>query len=136
MSRFNPKQRLWIIIIALLVVVIILGSYYLFVNSYNDSVEVLSPDDVVNNSGRYVDKNITVVGYFYHEGADGRGVITSSLIPQSSSLADYTLRLPVDYSNVDISPQDKVKYRFTGVLIEEEGVGNPVVLVAKEIVQV
>jgi len=121
---------------ALLVVIIILGSYYLFVNSDNESIEVLSPDEVVGNSGKYVDKNITVVGYFYHEVAEGRGVITSSLIPQGSSLTDYTLRLPVDYSNVNISPQDKVKYRFTGVLIEEDGVGNPIVLVAKEIVQV
>lgn len=133
MSRFNPKQRLWVIIIALLVVVIILGSYYMLNNPVGESILVLSPDEVMSSSGAYVGKTITVDGYFYHEATDGRGFITSSIIQQGASLTNYK-RLPLDYSGVNISLAENVKYRFAGVLIEEEAsAGKSIVLVAEKI---
>jgi uncharacterized membrane protein len=135
MSPTNPRQRLWFVIIALLAVVIIVGSYFLLVNSGDESVEILSPDEVMGNSDEYVGKTIAVDGYYSPE-AEGRGVITSSIIQDLSSLTNYK-RLPVDHSRVNLSLKDEVKYRFTGVLIEEEtDFGSSVVLVAEKISQV
>jgi len=134
MSPVNPKQRLWFVIISLLVVVIIVGSYLLLTGSENESIVVLSPDEVINDSAKYVGKTITVEGYFYTESG---GVITSSLIPQGSSAWDFTSRLPVNYSAVNVSPAENVKYRFTGVLIKENsGFVSSIVLVADKIVRV
>src|SRR4030042_5771572 len=97
MSPINPKQKLWIVVMALLVAVIILGSYFLLINSENESIVVLSPDEVMSSSGAYVGKTITVDGYFYHEATNGRGFITSSIIQQGASLTNYK-RLPLDRS--------------------------------------
>ncbi|MDH7517338.1 MAG: hypothetical protein QHH19_03240 [Candidatus Thermoplasmatota archaeon] len=137
MSAFNPKQILWVVIIALLVVIICIATYFLLTSSEHEQIAVLSPDDVLRDSDKYIGKTITVAGYFYHEVAEGRGFITKIIIPSGSSLTEYTIRLPVNYSDVNISLSEKVKYRFTGILkIDESTIGRPIVLVAKEIIAV
>lgn len=134
MSPKDRRRNLRNIATMLLVVVIIIAAYILISNSPSDSVVVLSPDTVIENKEAYLGNVITVDGFYYNEGTEGEGVITSKIIGPG----DSPTRLPVDHSNVNISLANEIKYRFTGELKSDESVlyGNAVILVADEIVQV
>ena len=138
MSPSDRRRNLWNknIIIVLLALVIIATAYVLISSSPDDSVLVYSVEEIVENSDKYLNKNITVEGYYYNKGTEGEGVITSLIIESGSSLINYK-RLPINHSSVNMSLVSEVKYRFTGVLtLDESSLGDPVILVAEKIVQV
>lgn len=138
MSPSDRRRNLWNknIIIVLLALVIIATAYVLISSSPDDSVLVYSVEEIVENSDKYLNKNITVDGYYYNEGTEGEGVITSLIIEPGSSLINYK-QLPVNHSSVNMSLASEIKYRFTGVLtLDESSLGDPVILVAEKIVQV
>ena len=66
---------------------------------------ILSPEDVINDTEKYLGKTITVVGYFNFTSE----TVTSTLINSSYNL---NVNLSIHYSILGIG----VKYYFTGVL--------------------
>lgn len=121
----------------LLVAVIIIAAYILVSSSPDDSPVIYSPDEIMENAEEYVGKNITVKGYYYNEGIEGRGFITSQTIDPYLPVQ----RLPVNHSNINISSLPKgvldegVKYLFTGILISDESsiLDDAVILVAENV---
>lgn len=138
MSPKDRRRNLRNIATMLLVVIIIIAAYILISNSPSDSVVVLSPDTVMKNTEAYLGKIVTLDGFYYNEGTEGEGVITSKIIGPGDSPTGFDQQLAVDHSNVNISLANEIKYRFTGELKSDESVlyGNAVILVADEIVQV
>jgi len=133
MSPGNTRQKLWNVVIVALVVVVIIASYLFLTSSTNNAPNVYSVDEIMEDSAKYVGKIIAVDGYYNA----GEGAITSSIPSSGQESTGVDKRLPVDISAVDISPASNTKYRFTGTLtVDQLNLGNPVILVATEIVPV
>ena len=116
----NAQQRLAVV-------------YIIISTPPTEPVNALSPDYVIDNYDQYLEEIIVVEGYYYNEGVEKEGVITSSLIPSGSEFEFYQ-RLPVDHSNVNISLSEQTKYRFTGRLTSDQSVpSNPIILIAEDI---
>jgi hypothetical protein len=138
----NPREKRWNFfnrnfLIGLLIVLIVLSAVIFIVTSPpQDPIKILSPDNIIDNSDKYLGEIITVEGYYYNEGIGKSGVITSSIIPSGSEFEFYK-RLPVDYSDVNISLIDETKYRFTGMLLSDTSIpADPIILKADDIVAV
>jgi hypothetical protein len=138
----NPREKRWnllnrnVLIGLIFGLIIIAAAYIIITTPPNESVAALSPDNVIDNSYKYIGETIAVEGYYYNEGIGKVGVITSSIIPTGTEFEFYK-RLPVDHNDVNISLIDETKYRFTGVLTSDPSVpANPIMLVAEEIVAV
>jgi hypothetical protein len=139
----NPRERRrWnlfnrnVLIGLIIALIIIAAAYVIITTPPNESADALSPDYVMDNYNEFLGDIILVEGYYYSEGVEKEGVITSSLIPTGTEFEIYK-RLPVDYSNVNISLVEEVKYRFNGVLTSDPSIpANPIMLVAEEIVAV
>ena len=74
-------------------------------------------------------------GYYYHESRpEGEGVISSSIVEEGQSSIGTYPTIPVNHSIVNISPADKIKYRFTGQIILDESIpGFAYILIADKI---
>lgn len=135
MSPRDTRKDLRNILIIAAVAVIVIGVYLIGTNLNTDSIETLSPDEVVENYEMYLGKTIAVVGYY--EDAVGRnnsGYITSSTVGSGQSSTGKIERLNVDHSSiVNFTFADEVKYRFTGVLQTETLPAEAIVLVAEKI---
>ena len=133
-SKLFDRNALIVLLVAL---IIIAATYYILTRPPGESINALSPDEVIENSEDYIDQNITVQGYYKNEGDVGTGVITSKIIGPDSTFEDYSGSiLPVDHSSKELwnySFVDTATYQFTGVLISET---YTVVLVAEKIVAV
>lgn len=125
MINMSPRDGRWNlrnIGTVLLVVVIIIAAYILVSSSPDDSLVIYSPDDIMENVDKYLGKNIIVKGYYYNEGIEGKGFITSRTIDPYLPVQ----RLPVNHSNVNISSlpkgvlDEEVKYLFTEILTLDE----------------
>ena len=142
MIKMNPREKRWNllnrnVLIGLILALIIIAAAYIIISSPpNESVNALSPDYVIDNYEELLDEVIIVEGYYYNVGIEKEGVITSSIIPTGTEFEIYK-RLPVEYSNINISLSEEVKYRFKGLLTSDPLVpANPIMLVAEEIVAV
>lgn len=144
MINMSPRDRRWNLRnvgTVLLVVVIIIAAYILVSSSPGESV--LSPEDVMNDIEKYLElgklgESITVKGYYYNEGIEGKGFIIYSM-----TIDPYlpVQRLPINHSNVNISSlpkgvlDEEVRYLFTGVLTLDESspLDDAVILVAEKV---
>ena len=135
MSPKKANRNLWNIILVVLAAIIIVAAYILASNT-EDEPKILSPEDVINNYEEYLDKNIVVEGYYYHEsGPAGKGSIISSIIQEGQSSINYQ-RLPVNHSTINTTGLliDKVKYKFIGFLKSDESIpGDAFILIAEKI---
>ena len=140
MINMSPRDRRWNLRnvgTVLLVVVIIIAAYILVSSSPDDSLVIYSPDDIMGNVDKYLGKDITVKGYYYNEGIEGTGFITSRTIDPYLPVQ----QLPVNHSNVNISSlpkgvlDEEVRYLFTGVLTLDESspLDDAVILVAEKV---
>jgi hypothetical protein len=135
MSPRDKRKDLRNILIIAAVAIIVIGVYLIATSPDTDSIETLSPDEVVENYEQYLGKTITVVGYYYHSvGQNNSGYITSVIEIIGQSSTDYKKRLDVDHSSItNFTPAEETKYRFTGILQTETLPSEAVVLVATEI---
>lgn len=135
MSPRDARKDLRNILILIVVAVIIIGVYLIANNLNTDSIETLSPDEVVDNYEQYLGKTITVVGYYYHSvGRNNSGYITSVIVGSGQSSTGIINRLNVDHSSIaNFTPADEVKYRFTGLLQTETLPAEAAILVAEKI---
>ena len=138
----NPRERRWnllnrnVLIVLIIALIIIAAAYVVITSPPDESDEALSPDYVIDNYEALLEDVIIVEGYYYNVGVEKEGVITSSIIPYGTEFEIYK-RLPVEYSNVNISLFDETKYRFKGVLTSDSSIpANPIILIAEEIVAV
>jgi hypothetical protein len=128
-------------ILLILSIVLVIGSVaYIYINSPAGE-EILSVEEVLGSSDQYLGSRITVWGFYYPgNNPDGRGVITSSgtMDPLSPTFPESVQLLSVNYSNVNKTLVEQTKYYFTGVLILDESIpiGDAVILVADEIVEI
>lgn len=140
MINMSPRDRRWNLRnvgTVLLVVVIIIAAYILVSSSPDDSLVIYSPDDIMENVDKYLGKDITVKGYYYNEGIEGKGFITSRTIDPYLPVQ----QLPVNHSNVNISSlpkgvlDEEVRYLFTGILTLDESspLDDAVILVAEKV---
>jgi len=124
-------------IILILFVIIIILVVYGFLTNPQESIEVFSPDEIMENSEDYLNQLITVEGYYYNDNRPtGEGVISRTIREEGSSTTIIIITLPVDHSNVNTSGIliDKIKYRFTGTLVEKQSeYGTIIILVADKI---
>jgi hypothetical protein len=128
MSPKDNRRILWNILIVASIIVIVIAAYLLSQNQ-DEEIEILNPDEVMNNYNNYIGKDIVVEGYYY---TFGQGVITTTVIPVEST--DYTGKfLPIDFSDINISLNDRVKYRFSGILNSNDLYPESIVLKVKNI---
>ena len=139
MSPGDRRRNLLNILLVVTIVLVIVGAAYVYINSPAGE-EILTVDEVVDSSERYIDKVITVQGFYYHGNyPEGQGDITSDAInPYSSSFPESVQYLSVNHSKVNMTLVEGVKYRFKGSLIPDPSVpaGTAVILIADEITQV
>ena len=130
------RKNLWNILLLIILLIIVLAVYSSIMNQ-GDYIEILTPDEVMDNTNDYLDKEIIVDGYYYPENRPvGQGVITKSIIPEGTSSTIFIKMLHVDYSDINVTGLllDEVKYRFTGTLLKSESqFGDPVILKATKI---
>jgi hypothetical protein len=138
MSPRDTRKDLRNILIVFVVAVIVIGIYLIATNPNTDSIEILSPEEVVENYEQYLGETITVVGYYNDAvGRNNSGYITSVIVGSGQSSTGFIERLNVDHSSVvNFTAADDVKFRFTGVLQTETLPAEAVVLVAEKIVAV
>jgi len=142
MIKMNAREKRWnllnrnVLIGLIFGLIIIAAAYIILSNPPSESIAALSPDYVIDNYEALLGDVIIVEGYYYNIGVEKEGVITSSIIPTGSEFEVYK-RLPLEYSNVNISLSEGIKYRFKGALTSDPSVpANPIMLVAEEIVAV
>jgi len=140
MSTKDTRQNLRNILLVALIAIVIVVAAYTFISNAPETIDVLSVDEVMENYDAYLDKIITVEGYYYHENNPaGQGVITLALIQSGQSSTVTINRLPVNYSAVNVSLAEEVKYRFVGTLMADPSIPVPIdaiILIADEITQV
>ena len=127
-----PENMLNIALAAIIIIIIVAAALYMIVTSPVESIETVSPEEVMDNIDTYIGKTISVDGYFYYTAAD-EGVITSTITDTGTS-SDYdplVKRLPVNIEQLNTTLSDSVKYRFTGVIKEVSDLGTAVILYAE-----
>lgn len=133
MSANTLKNNLWNIVIIIVILLIIIAAYVILTNP-GSSIPILTPDEVMEDPTSYLDERIIVDGYFYQgEYPEGEGFITTSIVLEEST---FIQRLPVNHTAVNTSGllQDRVKYRFEGILTEETSLyTETIVLIAEDI---
>ena len=142
MSAKGKRQNLFTFrnIIIILIVVIIIASLGLIIMNPPQIEDSYTPDYVMDNYEDLVGQEIVVKGYYYNEGLEDEGVITTTQVGDLQISGSDVRRLPVDHSDEDINitMQNDVLYKFTGTLDVDESIpgAHIVVLVASEIRQV
>ena len=128
-----PENMLNIALAAIIIIIIVAAALYMIVTSPVESIETVSPEEVMDNIDTYIGKTISVDGYFYYTAAD-EGFITSTITDTgTSSVYDPLVkRLPVNIEQLNTTLSDSVKYRFTGVIKEVSDLGTAVILYAEE----
>ena len=64
----NAKRRKWdmrTILLVLLIAIIIIAIIFVVLNPPNGTITPLNVQEIIQNKDKYVDKNITVEGYYY-----------------------------------------------------------------------
>ena len=142
MSAKGKKQNIFSFrnVILILIVVIIIASAGLIIMNPPQIEDFYSPDFVMDNYEELIGQEILVKGYYYNEGLDGEGIITTTHVVDLQTSVGDLRRLPVDHSdeNINLTLHNDVLYKFTGTLTLDESLpGVPiVVLIASEIKQV
>jgi len=128
------------IFIAAFAALVIIAAAYIYLNNATDqSIQLLTVDEIVDSSDEYLGSIISVEGFFYHGNSpEGEGFITAKMEDPLSSSFEFVKRISVNYSNINITLEDQVKYQFTGILTEDTSspVTGVVILMAEEIVKV
>ena len=140
MSPVDTRRNMLNIFIAVIAVLVIIAAAYVYLNNATDqSIQSLTVDEIVDSSDEYLGSIISVEGFFYHGNSpEGEGFITAKMEDPLSSSFESVKQISVNYSNVNITLEDQVKYQFTGTLTEDTSSPVPgvVILMAEEIVRV
>ena len=140
MSPAGTRRNMLNIFIAAFAALVIIAAAYIYLNNATDqSIQLLTVDEIVDSSDEYLGSIISVEGFFYHgNNPEGEGFITAKMEDPLSSSFEFVKRISVNYSNVNITLEDQVKYQFTGTLTEDTSSPVPgvVILMAEEIVRV
>jgi hypothetical protein len=137
MSPETRRLSVWLSIILLVVIIVIIIVFFV-INPPMNTVTVFTVEEVVDNPQKYLGENIIVEGYYYHEDfPGGQGVITTTIIGPGTSSTEFIKRLSVNYSDINVTLADQVKYRFTGVLTSyQSGPSTAFILTAIKIDEV
>lgn len=141
MSPAGTRRNMLNIFIAAFAALVVIAAAYIYLNNATDqSIQSLTVGEIVDSSDEYLGSIISVEGFFYHGNSpEGEGFITAKMEdPLSSSFEYVKEKISVNYSNVNITLEDQVKYQFTGTLTEDTSspVPGAVILMAEEIVKV
>lgn len=138
MSPRDTRKDLRNILVVIVVAAIIIGIYLIATNPNTDSIEILTPDQVLDNHEQYLGKTIAVEGYYEASvGQIDSGTITSIIVGSGQSSTGIIKRLTVDHSSIsNFTLADETKYRFIGELQTESLPGEAVILVATQIQEV
>jgi len=135
MSPRDTRKDLRNILVVIVVATIIIGIYLISTNPNTDSIEILTPDQVLDNYEQYLGKTIAVEGYYEASvGQNNSGTITSIIVGSGQSSTGIIKRLTVDHSSIsNFTLADETKYRFIGELQTETLPAEAVILIATEI---
>ncbi len=140
MSPPDTRRNMLNIFIAAFAALVIIAAAYIYLNNATDqSIQLLTVDEIVDSSDEYLDSTISVDGFYHHGNSpEGRGYIRASIVDPLSSSFESVKEISVNHSGVNITLADEVKYRFTGTLIEDTSSPVPgvIILMAEEIVRV
>lgn len=131
------NRNLWIGIIIIIIVVLI-TTYVLLNASPEEEIKVYDVNKILESPTDYLDKIISVEGYYYHDVYPaGEGLISSELISEGQSSTTFLKYLKVNHININLSLADRIKYRFIGVLqIDDTIPGESYTFIAEDIVEV
>jgi hypothetical protein len=131
-SKLDTRTILYILIIILVIV----GGYYLITNM-PEEVKTYSPDDVLRQQNQLIGKTIVVEGYYDPDIYSG-SIVSTTVAPTSGLRADIS-----GLDNESLPLNTNVKYEFKGVLEriteESEGPAPPnvvVILIVDEVNEV
>jgi len=124
----KPKNKLLETrtLIIILIVIIIVGGGYLIISNLPPEEEYLTPEEVLANIDSYIDKKITVRGY-YDLSTAAEPIVVSTL-----STTEGRTELRIDYSNIENATDDLFegeKFDFTGELFKDTPTGFDVILI-------
>jgi hypothetical protein len=106
----DPRQLLII-----LIVIIIIGGAYLVITNLPPEEDYLTPEVILANKESYLDKTITVRGFYEIEDIP---FVVSTL-----STLEGRAELRIDYSNIDNATDNLIegeKYDFSGILMRQD----------------
>ena len=135
MSPSNLRRNLLNYIVIIIAIMIVIAVYLIIGNPNNETLEILTVDNIIENIEEYTGKKVAIEGYYYHESRpEGEGVISSSIVEEGQSSIGIYPTIPVNHSNVNISLADRIKYRFIGQIILDDSIpGFAYILISDEI---
>ena len=118
----NAKRIKWdmrTILLILLIAIIIIAIIFVVLNPPSGTITPLNIQEIIQNKDKYVDKNITVEGYYYIS-IDGPSLVTATTV----SNPNPSIWLNLNESSLNIAKQaagnltvsSNQKYRIEGVL--------------------
>jgi hypothetical protein len=115
-------------------VIVIVGGAYLVITNLPPEENFLTPETVLANKDTYLDKTITVRGFYFTESEEISFVVSTLLTTEGRA------ELRIDYSDIENATDilfENEKYDFTGELIRQDTpTGFDVILVLDEIIEV
>ncbi len=118
----NAKRRKWdmrTILIILIIAIIIIAIIFVVLNPPSGTITALNVQEIIQNKDKYVDKNITVEGYYYIS-IDGPSLVAATTVSDPNpniwlNLNESSLNIAKQVAgNLTISSNQK--YRVEGVL--------------------
>jgi hypothetical protein len=118
----NAKRRKWdmrTILLVLIIAIIIIAIIFVVLNPPSSTITPLNVQEIIQNKDKYVDKNITVEGYYYIS-INGPSLVTATTV----SNPNPRIWLNLNESSLNIAKQaagnltvsSNQKYRVEGVL--------------------
>lgn len=138
MNKIGFSGRFWsILIIAFIAIILIIIGIYYFTDRSTDQIpdnNVLDPKFLTTNYEKYLDKNITVEGYFYEfDSGDGLGYVSSKNVEEPTQQGEFEQGelLLINYTLVDSDKLNEGEhtYYFYGKLKEANFTKYPLDLI-------
>ena len=121
-------------LLIILIVIVIIGGAYLIITNLPPEDDFLTPETILANKETYLDKTITVRGFYYTESEE------ISFVVSTLSTIEGRAELRIDYSNIENATEiliEDEKYDFTGVLNKQDTpTGFDVILVLENFTKV
>jgi hypothetical protein len=119
-------------LLIILIVIIIVGGAYLVITNLPPEENFLTPETILANKDTYLEKTITVRGFYQIEDFP---IVVSTL-----STVEGRAELRIDYSNIENATDNLIedeKYDFTGILNKQDTpTGFDVILVLEKFTEV